>query len=71
MALPGCESVAKIRMSWDRSQLQFDMSPTLKRFERWMIDHGYRTASVDNYLEAIRLYLKTQKTINPSIEDAK
>ena len=64
-------SVAKIRMNWDRSQHQFDMNPTLKRFERWMIDHGYRDASIDNYLKAIRLYLKILKTITPSIEDAK
>ena len=71
MALPGCESVTKIRMIWDRSQLQFEMNPTLKKFERWMIDRGYRDASIDNYLKAIRLYLGTLKTITPLIEDAK
>jgi hypothetical protein len=58
-------------MNWDRSQHQFDINPTLKRFERWMIDHGYRNASMDGYLKATRLYLKTFKSIAPSIEDAK
>jgi integrase len=58
-------------MSWDRSRYQFDTNPTLKRFERWMIDRGNRTDSIDNYLKAIRLYLKTIETITPSIEDAK
>jgi hypothetical protein len=71
MALPGCESVTKFMMNWDRSQHQPDANPTLKRFERWMIDHGYRDASIDNYIKAIRLYLKILKTITPSIEDAK
>jgi integrase/recombinase XerD len=70
MVLPGCESVAKIRTSWDRSQLQFDTNPTMKRFERWMKDRGYRDASIDGYLKAIRLYLRILKTITPSIEDA-
>ena len=64
-------SVVKIRMNWDRSQHQVDMNPIMKRFERWMTDHGYRDASIDNYLKAIRLYLSTLKTITPSIEDAK
>jgi hypothetical protein len=69
MVLPGCESVTKFMMNWDRSQHQPDANPTLKRFERWMIDHGYRDASIDNYIKAIRLYLKILKTITPSIED--
>lgn len=47
------------------------MNPTLKHFERWMVDHGYRDASIDSYLKAIRLYLNILKTITPSIEDAK
>ncbi|MGA9099787.1 MAG: hypothetical protein WB392_12750 [Methanotrichaceae archaeon] len=60
-----------MRMNWDRSQFKFDMDPTLKRFKRWMIDRGYRDASIDDYLKAIRLYLGTVKTTTPSIEDAK
>jgi len=63
--------VTKIGINWDRSQYQFDMNPTLNRFGRWMKDHGYREASIDGYHKAIRLYLKTLKTISPSIEDAK
>jgi integrase/recombinase XerD len=65
------KSVAKIKINWDRSQHQFDTNPILKRFERWMTDHGYRDASIDDYLKAIGLYLRTLKTIAPSIEDAK
>ncbi len=63
--------MAKISVSWDRSQLQFDTNPVLKRFARWMTDHGYRDASIEDYLKAIQLYLKTLGTITPSIEDAK
>lgn len=58
-------------MNWDRSQHQFDNNPTLKKFERWMKDRGYRDASIDGYLKAIRAYLGTLKIISPSIEDAK
>jgi hypothetical protein len=36
-----------------------------------MTDHGYRDTSIDNYLKAVRLYLKTIETVTPSIEDAK
>ena len=61
----------KIKISWNRSQHQFDMNPILKKFTRWMTDHGYRDASIDGYLKAIGLYLRTIKTIAPSIEDAK
>jgi len=57
-------------MNWDRLQFQFDMDHTLKKFERWMINRGYRDASIDDYLKAIRLYLKTQKTIAPSVDEA-
>jgi len=63
-------SVTKISINWDRPQLQLDIDPTLKRFERWMKDRGYRDASIEDYYRAVRLYLKTIKTINPSIEDA-
>jgi hypothetical protein len=65
------KSVTKIRINWDRSHLQFDTNPILKKFVRWMTDHGYRDASIDGYLKAIGLYLRTIKTITPSIENAK
>jgi hypothetical protein len=71
MVLPGCETVAKIGMNWDRSQFKFDTNPALRRFERWMTDRGYRAASIDDYLKAVGLYLRAFKTITPSIEDAK
>jgi integrase len=71
MVLPGCGSMTKIRTSWDRSQFKFDMNPVLKRFEGWMIDCGYREATIDDYLKAIRLYLEALKTTAPSMEDAK
>jgi integrase/recombinase XerD len=71
MALPGGGSVAKISINWDRPQHQFDTNPILKKFARWMTDHGYRDSSIEGYLKAIELYLRTIKTITPSIEDAK
>jgi len=58
-------------MNWDRSQFKFDTNPALKRFERWMTDRGYRAASIDDYLKAVGLYLRTLETFAPSIEDAK
>jgi hypothetical protein len=36
-----------------------------------MKERGYRDASIEDYLKAIGLYLRTLKTITPSIEDAK
>jgi len=71
MSLPGCDSVGKIRTRWDRLQTKFDANPILKRFGRWMIDHGYSEASIDDYIKAIRLYLQTSENATPSIEDAK
>ena len=71
MILPGRESMARIVMNWDRSQFKFDTNPALKRFERWLTDRGYRAASIDDYLKAVGLYLRTLETFTPSIEDAK
>ncbi|MGD0953384.1 MAG: hypothetical protein ABR985_13495 [Methanotrichaceae archaeon] len=53
-----------MRMNWDRSQVRVDLNPTLKRFERRMRDQGYRDDSVETYLKAIRLYLKTTKYLS-------
>ncbi|MDD1748785.1 MAG: site-specific integrase, partial [Methanothrix sp.] len=36
-----------------------------------MKDHGYRDATIEDYRNAIRLYLKTIGTTAPSVEDAK
>jgi hypothetical protein len=71
MSLSGCDSVSKIRMKWDRSQIKSDANPILKRFERWMIDHGYSEATIDDYLKAIRLFIQNSKNATPSIEDAR
>jgi len=59
------------KINWIRSSNQVEINPILKRFERWMIDKGYREATVDDYIKAIRLYLQTIKKSAPSIEDAK
>jgi len=64
-------SMAKINISWDRSQRNSDANPILKKFARWMTDHGYRDASIDDYLRAIGLFLRTIKTVTPSIEEAR
>ena len=64
-------SVTKISINWDRPQIQLDIDPVLKRFERWLTDRGYRDASIEDYCRAVRLYLKTIGTIAPSVEDAK
>ncbi len=36
-----------------------------------MIRQDYRDDSIDDYIKAVRLFLKTLKGINPSIDDAK
>ena len=64
-------SVAKINISWHRSQRNSNANPILKKFARWMTDHGYRDASIDDYLRAIGLFLRTIGTVTPSIEDAR
>ena len=63
--------MSKVSINWNRPQSQFDIDPIAKRFERWMKEHGYRDASIEDYLRSIRLYLKTIGTTTPSIEDAK
>lgn len=42
----------------------------MKHFERWLKDQGYREACIETYLKAIRLYLKSIKVANPSVDDA-
>jgi hypothetical protein len=54
-------------MNWMRLSIQADINPILKHFERWMIDKGYREATIDDYIKAVRLYLGTVKKTAPSI----
>jgi integrase len=47
-----------------------DVNPTLKRFERWLIENGYRDACIDTYVGGVRKFLKAAKSANPTHEEA-
>ncbi len=59
------------RMNWKRSEIKLDTNPTLRSFERWLKEHGYRDACIETYRRYIKKYLNEVKRANPSIEDAK
>lgn len=58
------------RTNWNRQQVRVDIDPVLMHFERWLRDQGYRDACIETYIKATKLYLKSIKATNPSIEDA-
>lgn len=47
-----------------------DVKPTLKRFERWLIEQGYPEACIDTYVGAVRTFLRVAKSANPTPEEA-
>jgi integrase/recombinase XerD len=47
-----------------------DVNPPLKRFERWLNEHGYRDACINSYLRPIERFLKETGSSNPTLEDA-
>jgi hypothetical protein len=57
------------RVNWNR-QIITDVNPALKRFERWLTEHGYRDACINSYLRPIERFLKETGSSNPSLEDA-
>ena len=54
-------------MNWNR-QIITDVNPALKRFERWLSEHGYRDACISSYLRPIERFLKEQEA--PTHEEA-
>ena len=57
------------RVIWNR-QIAKDVYPALKRFERWLTEHGYRDACINTYLRSIERFLKETNNVNPTLEDA-
>jgi hypothetical protein len=47
----GVESLA-IKVNWNR-QMATDFDPVLGRFERWLVEHGYREACIESYKKPI------------------
>lgn len=59
------------RVKWNCTQVQVDINPVLKHFERWLREQGHRDACIETYLKEIKPYLKSVMHANPSIEDAR
>ena len=57
------------RVNWNR-EIITDVNPALKRFERWLTEHGYRNACINTYLRPIERFLKETDNDNPTREDA-
>jgi hypothetical protein len=71
-SIPFQDSVAEMtsqRVNWNR-EIIMDVNPVLKRFERWLTEHGYRDACINSYLRPIERFLKETGSSNPSLEDA-
>jgi ribosomal protein S21 len=47
----------EFKVNWNR-KISSDVDPTLKRFKRWMTEHGYRPACIESYLKPIKRFLK-------------
>lgn len=60
-----------LKVNWNRIQIPTDVNPVLKRFERWLLEKGYRETFIDAYLSAVRKFLDDVKTTNPYLEDAR
>ena len=58
------------RVNWNR-QIITDVNPALKRFKRWLTEHGYRDACINTYLRPIERFLKETGSSNPTLDDAK
>ena len=72
-SIPFQDSVAEMtlqRVNWNR-QIITDVNPALKRFERWLNEHGYRDACINTYLRPIERFLKENDNVNPTVDDAK
>ena len=59
----------RLNVDWSRKNTT-DVKPTLKRFERWLTEQGYREACVDTYVGAVDKFLRVVKSANPTPEDA-
>jgi integrase/recombinase XerD len=57
------------RVNWNR-QISTDVDPTLRKFERWLVEQGYRDACIKTYLKPIKRFLKEMGNANPTLEDA-
>ena len=47
-----------------------DVDPTIRRFERWLVENGYREACVQTYTGAVREFLGVAKSANPTLDAA-
>jgi hypothetical protein len=59
----------KLKVDWSR-QKSTDVNPTLRRFERWLVEHGYRDACILTYTSAVEKFLGVVKSANPTPDDA-
>ena len=59
----------RLKVDWSRKTTT-DIDPTLRRFERWLVENGYREACIQTYVGAIRKFLRVAGSVNPTLEDA-
>jgi hypothetical protein len=59
----------RLNVDWNRKNTM-DVKPTLKRFERWLIEQGYREACIDTYVGAVKKFFRVAKSVNPTPEEA-
>jgi integrase/recombinase XerD len=59
----------KLKVDWSRKNSN-DVDPTLRRFERWLVENGYREACVLTYTGAVKKFLEVAKSVNPTLDDA-
>ena len=61
--------MTKLRVDWSRKNTT-DVDPTIRRFERWLSENGYREACVQTYSGAVRKFLVVVKSANPTLDAA-
>ena len=61
--------MTRLKVDWSRKNTT-DVDPTIRRFERWLNEHGYREACVETYVGAVRKFLGVAKSANPTLDAA-
>jgi hypothetical protein len=66
------ESMKRLpHLDWNkRKKSVLDFDPTLKQFRKFLLNEGYRQATIEGYVNKVRMYLKHTKSIKPNLEEA-
>ncbi len=59
-----------IQVNWKTVGIKHNLNPVLYKFGNYLLTKGYRESSIIRYLEIIKVYLKVNKSVKPTVDDA-